>query len=263
MPAEIKVFTQQNLQGNKIVNVGTPASDTDAATKASAQAQATAAQSAAEATAASLASAAQTAAIAAAALDATTKADAALVSAKAYTDTQITNAGSTNLAAANTYTDTAIANLVNSAPEALNTLSELATALGNNESAVTALVGSIGEVASDLATEVTDRTNGDATLQGLIDGLDGRLDTAESTLATLSGGMTAIFEGTVTGAGTNTSEGFEYTVNHALNKSKILVQVFEGNDVVNVFIRKVNDNSLKIITGASLTSTSLKVVVIG
>jgi hypothetical protein len=75
--------------------------------------------------------------------------------------------------------------------------------------------------------------------------------------------MTAIFEATVTGAGTTTAEGVEYSVTHSLNKSKILVQVYEGNDVVNVFIRKVDNNSLKIITGAALNTTTLKVVVIG
>lgn len=76
MPAEIKIFTKQNLQGNVISNVGAPVLDTDVATKGSAQAQADAAKTAAEATAAALATAAQAAAIEAAATDATTKANA-------------------------------------------------------------------------------------------------------------------------------------------------------------------------------------------
>jgi hypothetical protein len=263
MAAEIKVFTQQNLQGNKIVNVGAPVDNTDVATKGSAQAQATAAQTAAEATAASLASAAQAAAIAAAATDAATKANAAVTTANAYTDAQVLAANATVLASANQYTDDAITSLINGAPQALDTLNELASALGDNEDAVAALVSSIATVSGDLATETTNRTTADSALQGSIDGLDFRLDTVESQITTLSGGMTAIFEGTVTGAGTLTAEGYEYSLTHALNKAKILVQVFEGNDVVNVFIRKVNNNSLKIITGAALSTTTLTVVVIG
>jgi hypothetical protein len=263
MAAEIKIFTKQNLQGNLITNVGTPVANTDAATKASAQAQADAAKTAAEATAASLATAAQAAAIAAAATDATTKANAALASANAYTDAQVLAANATVLDAAKAYTDAEITELLNAAPEALDTLGELATALGNNEDAVTALTTSIASVANNLALETTNRTNADTALQSSIDGLDGRLDTAEATLATLSGGMTAIFQGNVTGAGSLTADGYEYLLNHALNKSKILVQVYEGNDVVDVFIRKVNNNELKIITGAALGTTVLTVVVIG
>ena len=263
MPAEIKIFTKQNLQGNVISNVGAPVADTDVATKGSAQAQATAAQTAAEATAASLASAAQAAAIAAAATDAATKANAAVTTANAYTDAQVLAANATVLASANQYTDDAITSLINGAPAALDTLNELATALGDNEDAVATLVSSIATVSGDLATETTNRTTADTALSTSITGLGTRVTTVETQITTLSGGMTAIFEGTVTGEGVLTAEGYEYSLTHALNKAKILVQVYEGNDVVNVFIRKVNDNSLKIITGAALSTTVLTVVVIG
>jgi hypothetical protein len=263
MPAEIKVFTQQNLQGNRVVNVGAPVDNTDVATKASAQAQADAAKSAAEATATSLASAAQAAAISAAAADATTKANAAVSTANAYTDTQVLAANATVLSSANTYTDGKITALINGAPTALDTLNELATALGNNESAVTALTNSIATVSGNLATETTNRTNADTALQTSITGIDGRLTTAESQISSLSGSMTAFFEGTATGAGTLTSNGYEYTINHALNKTKIIVQVYEGNDVVDVAIKKVDSNNVKIITGSALGSTTLTVVVIG
>ena len=67
----------------------------------------------------------------------------------------------------------------------------------------------------------------------------------------------------VTGDGTSTADGYEYTVTHSLGKADVLVQVYDGNDVVEVFVRKVNNNSLKIITGAALGSTSLSVVVVG
>jgi hypothetical protein len=195
MPAEIKVFTQQNLQGNKIVNVGAPVADTDVATKASAQAQADAAKNAAEATAASLASAAQTAAIAAAATDATTKANAAVTTANAYTDAQVLAANATVLASANEYTDAAITSLINGAPEALDTLNELASALGDNEDAVAALVSSIATVSGDLATETTNRTTADSALQGSIDG------TNYSTVSTSYANASSY---TVTNAATNT-----------------------------------------------------------
>jgi hypothetical protein len=68
---------------------------------------------------------------------------------------------------------------------------------------------------------------------------------------------------TITGAGTSTSEGFEYSVAHNLGKASIVAQVFEGNDAVDVFIRKVDSNTLKVITGAALGSTELSVVVVG
>ena len=263
IPAEIKVFTQQNLQGNKIVNVGTPSDNTDAATKASAQAQADAAKAAAEATATSLASAAQAAAIAAAATDATTKANAAVTTANAYTDTQILSAGTTNLNAAKAYTDTKISDLIGGAGAAYDTLKELETALTNDASAIAALTTSIGTVSTNLATETTNRTTADTALSTSITGLGTRVTAVETQITSLSGGMTAIFEGTVTGAGVLTSEGYEYSLSHSLNKSKTIVQVYEGNDVVDVFIRKVDNNNLKIITGSALGGTSLKVVVIG
>lgn len=185
MPAEIKVFTQQNLQGNKITNVGAPVDNSDVATKASAQAQANAAQAAAVATAAA---------------DATSKANTALASAKTYTDGEITK-------------------LINSAPSTLDTLGEIAAALSTS--------GAVGSILATVA--------------------------AKTNIATVD----------ISGAGTSTAEGFEYLVNHALNKANILVQAYEGNDQVNVFVRKVDNNSLKIITGASLGSTTLSVVVVG
>ena len=82
-------------------------------------------------------------AISTAAGDATTKADAALVSAKAYADTAEADAVSTAsadatskanaaLVSANAYTDTEISSLVSSAPGALDTLNELAAAIGDD-----------------------------------------------------------------------------------------------------------------------------------
>lgn len=263
MPAEIKVFTQQNVQGNRIVNVGAPVDNSDVATKASAQAQANAAQAAAEATASSLASAAQAAAISAAQADATTKANTAVTTANAYTDSQIASAGSTNLAAANAYTDSKISGLVNGAGSALDTLNELATALGNDANFATTVATNIGTVQTNLNTEITNRTNADTALQSAIDGLDGRLDTVEGQITTLSGAMTAKFSGTVTGSPSPTSEGYEYTLTHNLNKADVLINVYEGNDSVSVLTRKVNNNSLKVITGSALGSTVLTVVVLG
>jgi hypothetical protein len=263
MPAEIKIFTKQNLQGNVISNVGSPVADTDVATKGSAQAQADAAKTAAEATAALLATTAKNEAIAAAAADAITKANAAVTTANAYTDTKVLAANTTVLDAAKAYTDAEISDLIGGAGAAYDTLKELETALNNDASAIASLTGQIGTVSSNLAAEVNARTNGDSTLTTSVNGLNTRLTAAEGQISTISGGLTAIFEGTVTGAGSNTADGYEYSVNHALDKSKILVQVYEGNDVVDVFIRKVDNSNLKIITGSALGDTSLKVVVIG
>jgi hypothetical protein len=82
-------------------------------------------------------------AISSAASDATTKADAALVSAKTYADQAEADAVSTAsadatskanaaLVSANAYTDSEISSLVSSAPGALDTLNELAAAIGDD-----------------------------------------------------------------------------------------------------------------------------------
>lgn len=81
-------------------------------------------------------------AISDAAVDATTKANAAEVSAKSYADGLAINydtagAAASALTSANTYTDTAVAGLVDSAPALLDTLNELAAAIGDNPSYAT------------------------------------------------------------------------------------------------------------------------------
>jgi hypothetical protein len=187
MAAKKAIYNILDLKGNVITGLGAPSLDSDAATKASAQAQADAAGAAA---------------LDAAKLDATTKADTALASAKTYSDGLITN-------------------LINSAPETLDTLGEIAAALSSGETATSAIVTS-------LATKTTK------------------------------------FVGTATGtAGSVTADGHEYTITHSLGKADVIVQAFDGNDVVDVFIRKVNNNSLKVITGATLGATSLSIVVVG
>jgi hypothetical protein len=236
-----KIFIAYNFQNNRIKGVGAPVDNTDVATKGSAQSQADAAQAAA---------------IAAAATDATTKANTAVTTANAYTDTAVAAAGSTNLAAANAYTDTKVSALVNGAGTALDTLNELAAALGNDANFATTIAGQISTLSTAISNEVTARESADTAL-------DGRLDIVESTLTSLGGAATTKFVGTVTGPGTVTADGVEYSLSHGLNKASILVQAYEGNDVVDVFIRKVDNTSLKVITGAALGSTTLSIVVIG
>lgn len=267
MAAKKAIYSILDLKGNVIQNVGTPSADTDAATKASAAAQAATAKSEA---------------ISAAATDAQTKADAALAS-------------------ANTYTDGKITALVDGAPTALNTLNELAVALQNEESATAALVLQIDGVADDLATETTNRVNADNALDGRLDAVEGDIGTLQTDVGGLStdvgtlqtdvgtlqtdvsglqtdvGGLQtdvgnintslssklSIATGSATGSGTSTAEGYEYTIAHNLNKANVIVQVYDGNDVVDVVIRKVNNNSLKLITGSALNATTLSVVVAG
>lgn len=261
--ADKKVFIAYDFQGNKIKGLGAPSANDDAATKASAQAQADAAKAAAEATAATLATTAKTEAIAAAAADAATKANNAVTTANSYTDTAVAGAGTTNLQAAKDYTDGKISGLVNGAGAALDTLSELATALGNDANFATTVATNIATVQTNLNTEITNRTTADTALQTQITGIDTRLTAAEGTITTLSNGAMSKFKGTITGSPTATSEGYEYTLIHNIGKADIFVQVYNGNDVVDAFIRKVNNNSLKVITGAALGTTVLDVVVIG
>lgn len=68
---------------------------------------------------------------------------------------------------------------------------------------------------------------------------------------------------TITGTGTTGADGVEYNVFHNLGKAAIVAQAFDGNDSVDVFIRKVDNNNLKVITGSALNATELSIVVIG
>jgi len=235
MAAKKAVYSILDLKGNIITGVGAPSLDSDVATKASAQAQASAAQAAAiaaaEADASTKATTAKSEAIAAAATDAQTKANtaqaAAILTAAADATSKAATAKTEAIAAAKTYTDDEISKLIASAPGALDTLNELAAALGDDANFASTVNTSITNINTSLATKLS------------------------------------IATGTATGGGTETSEGFEYTIAHNLNKANVIVQVFDGNDVVDVFIRKVNNNSLKLITGAALGGTTLTAVVAG
>jgi hypothetical protein len=61
---------------------------------------------------------------------------------------------------AKSYTDSKIADLVNSAPETLDTLGEIATALAENDSVISAINEAIGKkaAASDLTDHISDTT---------------------------------------------------------------------------------------------------------
>jgi hypothetical protein len=124
------------------------------------------------------------------------------------------------------------------------------------------------EAAANTYTDgkITDLVNGAPELLDTLNELAAALGNDENfstTITTLIGTKASIATGSVTGDGTSTADGYEYTVTHSLGKANVLVQVYDGNDVVEVFVRKVNNNSLKIITGAALGSTSLSVVVVG
>lgn len=84
-----------------------------------------------------------------------------------------------------------------------------------------------------------------------------------STVTTALGNKLGSYATTITGSGTSGADGYEYTVTHNLDKANVLVSAFEGNDSVGVFVRKVNNNSLKIITGAALGATTLTIQVAG
>lgn len=84
-----------------------------------------------------------------------------------------------------------------------------------------------------------------------------------STVTTAIGTKLGSYSTSITGSGTSGADGYEYTVTHNLNKSNVWVQAFDGNDIVSVFVRKVNSNSFKVITGAALGATSLTIQVAG
>jgi hypothetical protein len=94
-----------DMDNDKILNLGTPTDNTDAATKAYVDTTASTAQSNAESTASADATTKADAAVVTAAADATSKADQALVDAKAYTDTAETDAVATAATAAQVKVD--------------------------------------------------------------------------------------------------------------------------------------------------------------
>jgi hypothetical protein len=222
--ADKKLFTALDLQNNRIKGVGAPVGDNDAATKASAQAQADAAKAAAE----------QTAAADATSKAATAKAEAIQAAAQDATSKAATAKAEAIQAAAQdatTKADTA-----------------LTSAKTYADGKITALIGA-APATLDTLNELAAALGNDASFA----------TTVTNTLGT----KTNKFAANITGAGTEVSGSFEYEVAHNLNKADIIAQAFEGNDQVDVFIRKVNDNTLKVITGAALGSTTLRVVVVG
>lgn len=222
--ADKKLFTALDLQSNRIKGLGEPVNNSDAATKASAQAQADAAKQQAIDTAAA---------------DATSKA----ATAKA---------------------------------EAIQAAAQDATS-----KAATAKAEAIQAAAQDATSkagtaEANAKTYADGLITALVDGAPGALNTLNELAAALGDDAnyattitnalalkTNKFAGNITGAGTQNGTDFEYTIQHDLNKADVIAQAFEGNDQVDVFIRKVDNNSLKVITGAALGSTTLRVVVVG
>ena len=70
------------------------------------------------------------------------------------------------------YVDQKISDLVNSAPEVLDTLKELSDALGGDENFATTISGQIGQVASDLSSEVSRAQSAEGALDSRIDALE-------------------------------------------------------------------------------------------
>ncbi len=99
------------------------------------------------------------------------KANAALISAKAYADTKETTTGAqakanAALASAKAYADTAVANLVGSSPAALDTLQELANALGNDPNFATTVLNKLANKVDKVAGKglsTNDYTDADKT----------------------------------------------------------------------------------------------------
>jgi hypothetical protein len=174
-------------------------------------------------------------AITAAATDATTKANAAKTAAEA-TAASLASAAQTAAISAAATDATTKANAA------------LSSANAYTDTKITALVNgapALLDTLDELAAALGDDANFATTVTNAI--------AAKTSKAVV----------TITGAGTSTSDGFEYSVAHNLDKATIVAQVFDGSDVVDVFIRKVDNNTLKVITGAALGSTELSVVVVG
>jgi hypothetical protein len=174
-------------------------------------------------------------AISAAATDATTKANAAQTAAEATAASLASAAQAAAISAAAADAETKASAALTSA----NTYTE---------GKITALVSG-APAALDTLNELSAALGNDANFA--------------TSVATSIGLKTSKSVVTITGAGSSTADGVEYTVAHNLGKASIVAQVFEGNDAVDVFIRKVDSNTLKVITGAALGSTELSVVVVG
>ena len=256
--ADKKLFTALDLQTNRIKGLGAPVGDNDAATKASAQAQADAAKSAAEATAA---------------LDATSKAATAQAAAE-QTAASLANAAQSAAEQTAALDATAKANAAKAAAEQTAAADATAKAAAAQAAAISAAATDATTKASAAQTNANTYTDGAIT--ALVGGADGAYDTLielQTALQTQDDAVIAItnslagktnkFAANITGTPTAVEGNYEYLVQHDLNKADVIAQAFDGNDQVDVFIRKVNNNSLIVITGVALGATTLRVVVVG
>ena len=219
-----KKWVSEDFQGLAIKNIAAPVDNTDPATKGSAQAQADAAKDAA---------------INAAALDATAKANAAKAAAEQTAAADATTKAEAAQAAAILAAATDATTKASAAQTNANTYTD-------NE--ITALVGGASG-AYDTLKE----------LQTALQTQDDAVIAITNSLA----GKTNKFAANITGSPVAVDGSYEYLVQHDLGKADVIAQVFEGNDQVDVFIRKVDNNSLKVITGVALGATTLRVVVVG
>lgn len=157
-----------------------------------------------------------------------------------------------------------------------------AAALDATTKAATAKSEAIQAAATDATTKAgTAETNAkaytDAEITKLVTGAPATLDTLNelaaalgddpnfaTTIATTIGTKTGKYASNITGTPTADENGnYLYLVQHDLDKADIVVQAFQGNDSVDVLVRKVDNNSLNIVTGVPLGSTTLRIVVIG
>lgn len=175
-------------------------------------------------------------------------------------DTLQSNVGTlqTNLGTAQSDIGTLQTNL----STAQTNIGTLQTGLGTAESDIDTLQSNVGTLQTGLGTAQTNI----GTLQTNVSTAQSDIGTLQSDVSSINTSLASklqIATDTATGSGTSTAEGYEYTIDHNLNQANVIAQVYDGNDVVDVVIRKVNNNSLKLITGSALGATTLTVVVAG
>ena len=107
----------------------------------------------------------------------------------APTATSTTN---TTQIATTEFVQTRVSEILDSAPEALNTLNELAAALGDDQNYSATISTLVGDLSSNLGSEITRASAAEASNAGLIVDVSGNLDTLNTTVSNINTNANAL-----------------------------------------------------------------------
>ena len=160
-----------------------------------------------------------------------------------------------------------ITDLINGAPAALDTLKEIADQLAADQTAAAAIVTSITNLVTDLASTADGKG---ANLIGIEDA-DGHftsttVEAALAEIANIIADLPGRFSADVTGTATQvTVDGHEYNIQHNLGTEDVIIQIRETTGkkwVVMADAYPVDSNNVRVVFSETLGSTAYRVTVL-